>query len=239
MTRRLAYLTAAAVVATAAALATIFAYAPLDDLQGVVQKIFYVHVSSAIVAYVCFALVVLGGVAYLWREYPGADRLARAAAPVGLLFTTVTLVMGSLWAKPIWGAYWVWWDPRLMSTLALWSIYAGYLLVRRLAAPGRREARMAAVVGIVGFFDVPVVHFSVTWWRTTHPQPILANQAGPQLPPEMLLTFMVTLAALLLLGSALVAIRYRAEALADKLAELQMSGYEEAGPVHPAAIPSG
>jgi heme exporter protein C len=231
----LTLLTAAGVAATAAALAMIFLYAPTDDLQGVVQRIFYVHVSSAIVAYVCFAVVLGGGVVYLWKEDPAADRLARAAASVGLLFTTVTLVMGSLWAKPIWGAYWVWWDPRLMSTLALWSIYAGYLLVRRLAAPGRTEARLAAVVGIVGFFDVPVVHFSVTWWRTTHPQPILANQAGPQLPPEMLVTWLVTLAALLLLGAALVAVRYRTEVLAEKLAELRLAASEEPAPVRAAS----
>lgn len=227
-------LTAAGVVATAGALAMIFLYAPTDDLQGVVQRIFYVHVGSAIVAYTCFALVLAGSVNYLWREGVAGDRLARAAAPVGLLFTTVTLVMGSLWAKPIWGAYWVWWDPRLMSTLALWSVYGGYLLVRRLAAPGRSEARLAAVVGIVGFFDVPVVHFSVTWWRTTHPQPILAGGGGPHLPPEMLLTFLVTLAALLVLGMALVAVRYRTEALADRLAEVRFADLEEPAPARPA-----
>jgi heme exporter protein C len=234
MTRRLTLLTAAGVAATAGAVAMIFGYAPTDDLQGVVQRIFYVHVSSAIVAYTCFALVLAGSVNYLWREGVAGDRLARAAAPVGLLFTTVTLVMGSLWAKPIWGAYWVWWDPRLMSTLALWSVYGGYLLVRRLAAPGRSEARLAAVVGIVGFFDVPVVHFSVTWWRTTHPQPILAASGGPHLPAEMLLTFLVALGALLLLGMALVGVRYRLETLADRLAEVRFADLEEPAPARPA-----
>src|SRR3989454_9986696 len=143
----------------------IFLYAPTDALQGPVQRIFYLHVSSAIAAYGCFAVVLLGGAYYLWKDSIAADRLARAGALVGLVFTTVTLVMGMLWAKPIWNTYWTW-DARLTSTLVLWTIYTGYLLVRRLAEPGRQAARIAAVVGIFGFIDVPVVHFSVTWGRT-------------------------------------------------------------------------
>src|SRR5207249_9005009 len=103
---------------------------------------------------------------------------ARSGALIGLLFTTVTLVMGMLWAKPIWNTFWTW-DARLTSTVVLWIIYAGYLLVRRLAEPGRQGARLAAVVGIFGFIDVPVVHFSVTWWRTQHPGPIVVNNALP------------------------------------------------------------
>jgi heme exporter protein C len=140
-----------------------------------------------------------------------ADRFARAGALVGLVFTTVTLVMGMLWAKPIWGTYWTW-DARLTSTLVLWIIYAGYLLVRRLAEPGRQGARFAAVVGIFGFIDVPVVHFSVTWWRTVHPGPIIVNDA---LPPEMLATFFFTMACTLALAAVLIGIRYRIETLAD------------------------
>ena len=112
-------------------------------VQGVVQKIFYLHVPAAIAAYMCFAVVLVGGLVYLWNESPAADRLARAGAEVGLVFTTVTLVMGSIWAKPIWGSYWVWWDARLVSTLVLWLIYAGYLLVRRIAAPGARRRASA------------------------------------------------------------------------------------------------
>jgi heme exporter protein C len=116
-----------------------------------------------------------------------------------------------LWAKPIWGAYWTW-DARLTSTVVLWIIYAGYLLVRRLAAPGPQAARFAAVVGIFGFIDVPIVYFSVTWWRTQHPGPVVVNDA---LPPEMLLTFLVTLACTLVLAAVMIAIRYRIETLLD------------------------
>src|SRR5258708_15893422 len=108
----------------------IFLYAPTDALQGPVQRIFYLHVSSAIAAYGCFALVLIGGIAYLWKENAAADRLARAGALVGLVFTTVTLVMGMIWAKPTWGTYWTW-DARLTSTLVLWILYAASLMIPR------------------------------------------------------------------------------------------------------------
>jgi heme exporter protein C len=191
--------------------AAIFFYAPTDALQGPVQRIFYLHVASAIAAYGCFTVVLLGGGIYLRNGSEVADRFARAGALVGVIFTTVTLVMGMLWAKPIWGAFWAW-DARLTSTLVLWIVYAGYLLVRRLAEPGRQAARLAAVVGIFGFADVPIVHFSVTWWRTQHPGPVIANDA---LPPEMLATFLFTLACTLVLAAVMVGIRYRIETLLD------------------------
>jgi heme exporter protein C len=208
--------------------AAIFFYAPTDYLQGVVQRIFYLHVSSAIAAYGCFAVVLVGGIVYLRNEALEADRVARAGAIVGVVFTTVTLVMGMLWAKPIWNTYWTW-DARLTSTLVLWIIYAGYLLVRRMADPGRQAARLAAVVGIFGFIDVPIVHFSVTWWRTQHPGPIVVNDA---LPPQMLATFLFTLACTLVLAAVLIGIRYRIETLLD--ARLHASA---PAPIIPAAEP--
>ena len=218
MTSRLSPYEKAALAAVAVMLVAagfIFLYAPEDGLQGPVQRIFYLHVSSAIAAYGCFAVVLLGGVVYLWKENATADRLARAGALVGLVFTTVTLVMGMIWAKPIWGTFWTW-DARLTSTLVLWIIYAGYLMVRRLAEPGRQAARFAAVVGIFGFIDVPVVHFSVTWWRTQHPGPIVINDA---LPAQMLLAFLITMACTLYLAAVMIAIRYRIEVLTDQAAE--------------------
>jgi heme exporter protein C len=117
-----------------------------------------------------------------------------------------------LYAKPIWGTFWTW-DARLTSTLVLWIVYAGYLLLRRLADPGRQVARLAAVVGIFGFVDVPIVYFSVTWWRTQHPGPVIVSNA---LPPQMLLTFLVTMTCTLFLAAVLVAIRYRIEMLMDE-----------------------
>src|SRR5438067_8016008 len=191
--------------------AAIFLFAPTDFLQGPVQRIFCLHVSSAIAAYGCVAVVLVGGIVYLRNESAVADRFARAGALVGVVFTTVTLVMGMLWAKPIWNTFWTW-DARLTSTLVLWIVYAGYLLVRRMAEPGRQAARLAAVVGIFGFIDVPVVHFSVTWWRTQHPGPIVVNDA---LPPEMLATFLFTLMCTLAFAAVLIGIRYRIETVLD------------------------
>ena len=206
-------LVGAAVLLMLVAGALIFFYAPEDFLQKEPQRIFYLHVSAAIAAFACFAVVLGASVAYLRTESPRADRLARAAALVGVVLTTVTLGMGMLYAKPIWGAFWTW-DARLTSTLVLWIIYAGYLLLRRLAEPGRQAARFAAVVGIFGFVDVPIVYFSVTWWRTQHPGPVIVTNA---LPPEMLLTFLVTMACTLFLAGTMVAIRYQIETLMDEV----------------------
>jgi heme exporter protein C len=194
----------------------IFLYAPSDALQGPEQRIFYLHVSSAIAAFACFAVVLVGGIVYLRKESLTADRLARSAAVAGVVFTTVTLVMGMFWARPVWNTWWTW-DARLTSTLVLWIIYAGYLLVRRLAEPGRQAARIAAVVGIFGFIDVPVVYFSVTWWRTLHPGPVVTRNA---LPPEMLATFLFTMVCTLLLAAVMIAIRYRIETLTDERHEV-------------------
>jgi heme exporter protein C len=205
-------LAGAAVLLMLIAAALIFFYAPEDYLQREPQRIFYLHVSSAIAAFGCFGVVLVGSVMYLRNGSMTADRLARAAALVGVVLTTVTLVMGMLWAKPIWNAFWTW-DARPTSTLVLWIIYAGYLLLRRLAEPGRQAARWAAVVGIFGFIDVPIVYFSVTWWRTIHPGPVILNNA---LPPQMLLTFLATLVCTLFLAGTMVAIRYRIEALMDE-----------------------
>ena len=205
-------LTGAAVLLMLVSAALIFVYAPEDYLQKEPQRIFYLHVSAAIAAFACFAVVLGASVAYLRTESARADRLARAAALVGVVLTTVTLVMGMLYAKPIWGNFWTW-DARLTSTLVLWIIYAGYLLLRRLGDPGRQVARFAAVVGIFGFVDVPIVYFSVTWWRTQHPGPVIVSNA---LPPEMLFTFLVTMACTLFLAAVMVGIRYRIETLMDE-----------------------
>lgn len=203
---------AAAVVLMLIAAGLIFLYAPEDFLQKEPQRIFYLHVSAAIAAFASFFVVLVGSVIYLRTESLRADRMARAAALVGVVLTTVTLVMGMLYAKPIWGTFWTW-DARLTSTLVLWIIYAGYLLLRALADPGPQAARYAAIVGIFGFIDVPIVYFSVTWWRTIHPGPVIVNDA---LPAPMLLTFLVTLACTMFLAGVMIAIRYRIETLLDE-----------------------
>jgi len=196
----------------------IFLYAPPDAIEGDVQRIFYVHVASAITAYTAFGAVLVGSAFYLWKELLWSDRLARSAAQVGLVFTTVCLVMGSLWGASAWGTYWQWGDARLDSTLVLWLMYAGYLLLRRVATPGRGTARLAAVVGILGCVDIPVVHFSVLWWRTLHPGPVLETGA---LPASMLLAFVVTMLSVLLFAAVLTALRYRIDALREEAAQLR------------------
>jgi len=221
--RTLHLLTGAAVAAMLAAGGMIFLYAPQDAVQGPVQRLFYLHAATAIGAYGCFAAVLAGSVGYLWRSSARGDRLARAAAPAGLVFTVNTFVMGMVYAKPMWN----WdpshtWDARMISTAVMAVVYAGYLMVRRFATPGHPAMRLAAVVGVVGFVDVPVVHFSVEWWRTLHPQ-VLDAPGGPAMPPEMLLTFAVTTVAVLLLAVALVALGYRAEARRDEREERQVA----------------
>ncbi|HEY4864260.1 MAG TPA: cytochrome c biogenesis protein [Candidatus Dormibacteraeota bacterium] len=205
-------LAALAVAGLLIAGAMIFVYAPEDDLQGQVQRIFYIHVSSAVAAFICFGIVAGASLLHLWRGGLRADRLGRAAALVGLVFTVNTIVLGIIWAKPIWN----WdpsqtWDARFTSTVVLGMVYAGYLMVRKFAPPGRQAMRLASVVGIIGFIDVPVVYFSVRWWRTLHPGTVLGAAGGPALPRAMLYTVFVTLVAVLFFAAVLVAIRYRIE----------------------------
>lgn len=218
MTRRLPLLAGIATLGMIGAGLMIFIYAPADALEGDVQRIFYLHVATAIGAFVAFTTVAVAGAVYLLRESPTADRVALAAAEVGLLFTSITLVMGSLYGKGIWGTYWTW-DARLTSTLVLWLMYAAYLLVRRIAAPGRQAARFAAVVGIIGALDIPVVYLSVKWWRTQHPDSVLVTTSGPALPATMLEAFLVTLVATLFLGFVLGLVRYRLEVMTEKVAD--------------------
>jgi len=143
---------------------------PPDAEQGGLIRLMYVHVPAAWVAYLAFAVVFVASVAYLRTRKTRWDRVAAASAEVGVLFTALTIVLGSIWAKPVWGTWWTW-DPRLTTTAILLVIYVGYLAVRRLPDNPARRARWAAVVGIVGFVDVPIVHLSVRWWRSLHQAP--------------------------------------------------------------------
>ncbi len=175
-----------------------FFYAPTDAVQGQAQRIFYFHVPLAWVAYLAFFLVLIGSIGYLWKRERRWDTLAHSSAELGLFLTTLVLITGSLWGKTIWGTWWSW-DPRLTATLVLWFIYLGYIMVRQFTTEAERGRRMSAVLGIVGFIDVPIVHQSVVWWRSLHPDPVVLNANGPQLPGTMLATLMVNLLAFTLL----------------------------------------
>lgn len=193
-----------------AAMAAIFLYAPTELLQGNVQRIFYLHLPLAWIAYLAFSLVFVTSVLYLWKRTPRWDTLAHAAAEVGVVFTTLVLITGSIWARPIWGTWWSW-DARLTTTLVLWFIYVGYLMLRSFVIDERRGARYAAVLGIVGFLDVPIIHQSVIWWRALHPEPVVLAPGGPAMPPAMFQTLVLSLLAFLLLFLWLLQQRYRLE----------------------------
>ncbi len=208
-------------IALMGAMIMIFNYAPEEKTQGIVQKIFYVHVSSAWSSYLAFLVCFVSSILYLVKRDRAWDLLALAGAEVGVIFCTAVLLSGPFWGKPIWGAWWTW-DARLTSTLVLWLIFLGYLLLRPFAGEGERGARFAAVVGIVGFLDIPLVHLSVRWWRTLHPDPVVMNPDGPQLPPEMLQTLLVTLAAFTLLAVSFIAVRAELERLRDLATALRL-----------------
>lgn len=178
MTRLLGWLSALAI---AAGLVLALGYAPREATQGNVQRIMYLHVPAVLVAYLAFAIVLVASIVYLWRRLESADRLANASAEVGVLFTATNIVTGSIWGKPTWGTWWTW-DARLTSVAIMFIIYAGYLLLRRMIEDRERAARFAAVLGIVGALDIPLVHFSVYWWRTLHQPPSLLKPGGATMP---------------------------------------------------------
>lgn len=215
-------LVAGTALAFLAALALVFFYAPLEAVQGIAQKIFYIHVPLAWSAFLSVGIVLAGSVLFLWKREPAGDRLARSAAEVGALLTTLVLVTGSLWGKAVWGTWWTW-DGRLTSTLVLWFLLVGYLLYRSLAeGPAPQTARAAAVIGILAAVDVPIIHLSVEWWRTLHPDPVVlrAGDFGGGLPGSMLLTLVVSFAAFTLLFLTLLVTRYRVAVAEDELEAL-------------------
>lgn len=187
-------------LAATTALVLGFVVAPEDAVQGQAQRLMYVHVPAAWLAYLAFVAVLVCSVGYLTRRDLKWDRRAQAAAELGVGMTALTLAMGSLWGRPIWGVWWVW-DPRLVTTAVLLLIYVGYLGIRGLSDDPTVSARRAAVVGILGFVDVPVVHFSVVWWRTLHQPPtLLTPSANPPIAPLMLLALVAALLAFTLAG---------------------------------------
>jgi heme exporter protein C len=191
-----------------AAIFMVFVYVPTEAQQGIVQRIFYFHVPCAWVAFAAFALVAISGVFYLWLGQQVWDDLGYAAVEIGMLFCTLVLITGSIWAKPIWGAWWTW-DSRLTTTLILWLLYAGYLMLRVLADDTPEAARLAAVIGIVAAADIPIIMVSVRLWRTIHPAVIVTRQGGHGLEdPRMVATLLVSMAAFTALCVWLLMLRF-------------------------------
>lgn len=174
----------------------IFLYAPVEMNQGEVYRIIFLHVPCGLTSFVAYFLVFLGSVAYLWKRSRGADDLAHSAGEVGFVFCSCNLVSGVLWAKPIWGIWWTW-DARLTLTFILWLLFVSYLLLRSYVTSPVRGPLLAAVVGIIGFVDVPIDYMAIRWWRTQHPQPVFMGGEGSGMDPRMKLTFLVSWGAIL------------------------------------------
>jgi heme exporter protein C len=172
----------------------VFFWVSTERTMGVVQRIFYVHVPAAWVAFLAFGIVALCSAMYLWLKDERLDMAAVSAAEGGMLFTTVVILTGPLWARVAWGTWWTW-EPRLTLTLLLWFIYLGYFLVRESTESTQRGKRFAAVVGIVGVLNIPLIHLSVQFFRSLHPAPVVLRPEGPSLPGDMLLTLFTGLGA--------------------------------------------
>ena len=191
-----------------AGLAAAFGYAPRDAVQGNVQRIMYIHVPAILTAYVAIGVVLVCSIGYLWLRRAVWDRVAAAAGELAVCFTALALVTGSIWGKPTWGTWWTW-DARLTSTALLFVIYLGYLLLRSVVDDPERAATYAAVLGIVGALDVPIIHFSVQWWRTLHQPATVLRPQAPAMDPAMLLALGVNLAAFVCTFAYLASRRYR------------------------------
>jgi len=150
----------------------IFMVAPTDSVLGHVQRVFYFHVPIAIMSFLAFFAVFIASLGYLIKRTPKWDAIAHASAEVGVVFVTLALLTGIIWARPIWNTWWTW-EPRLTTTMILWLIYVAYLMVRSYAPSQSKGAIYGAVVGILGFIDVPIVYYSVVWWRSIHPSPVV------------------------------------------------------------------
>ena len=192
--------------------------APTEATMGEIQRIFYYHVPSAIAAFACFFVNLVASLAYLKTRSPRADALALASAQVGVVFCTIVLITGPLWARPVWGIWWTW-DARLTSTLLLWLIYVSYLLLRRFSHAGAMPV-LAAVLAVFGSVDVVFVYMSIRWFRTQHPQPVLFGDKESGLAPAMLHAFLINLLAFFAFGALLVWMRYLLERQQQRVEEL-------------------
>jgi heme exporter protein C len=210
-----------ATVAMLAALWCVFMYVPNERLQGVLQRIFYFHVGSAWAAFLGFIVAAGASALFLWRGHAQHDWLAVAAVEVGMMFCTMVLVTGPIWARPIWGTWWTW-DPRLTMTVILWTIYAVYLVLRSGARDDPQIARYAAVLAIVGVLDIPLIRISVRLWRGMHPSVISAPaDKGGLEDPRMVVALLVTLGAFATLFAWLLWLRYEGLRLRDGLQRVE------------------
>jgi heme exporter protein C len=213
----------------------IFFYAPTEREMGIVQRIFYVHVPSAWVAFMAFGIVALCSLGYLWLKDERLDAISVSAAELGVVFTTIVLITGPLWGRIAWGAWWVW-EPRLTLTLLLWFIYVGYFILRGATESPERGKRFAAILGIVGAVDIPLIHLSVQWFRSQHPKPVILKPEGPTAAPEIVQTLLVSLLAFTLLFFSLLLARYLVERLQGRVDALRVAAALRPGAPAPRGV---
>ena len=200
--------------------------APPDAYQGNAQRIMYLHIPSILTAYLSFFIVFIGSCLFLWKREKRDDILASSAAEIGVLFTALTILEGSIWGKPTWGVWWTW-DARLTLTAILLLIFIGYLMLRSLIEDETRAAVCSAVLGIIGFLDIPLIHMSVYWWRTLHQPPsILRPDKMPweNIHPSMLIALAVNFVAFILLYFYLLSLRFRVGEMEEEARTLKLYG---------------
>ena len=198
------------------ALYAIFLYAPVEKTMGLVQKIFYIHVPAAFLAYLAFFITFIASIAYLYRKDSKWDTIAHCAVETGVIFCTIVLITGPIWAKPVWNVWWTW-DPRLTTTLILWFTYVAYLMLRRSVKENQR-ANLSAVFGIIGFINVPITFFSIRLWRTIHP--VIITSRGLNMSQPMKFTLIITVVAFCFLFFSLLVNRIRLERSKMRIAEI-------------------
>jgi heme exporter protein C len=207
---------------------------PAANLLGaaqIAQRIFFFHVPSAWVGFLAFFVTFVASIAYLWRGGRQWDILALSSVEIGLIFTTMVVTTGPLWAKPTWGVWWVWSDPKLSTVTVLWLIYFAYLMLRNTVEDEARRARLAAVLGIVGFLDVPIVFGAVRWWGQSVAHPIVFGTGGLSDSPRMLTAFLFCLGTFTLLYVVLLIQRVRLERVRHEVERLKSHIIESASHV--------
>ncbi|MBN1231677.1 MAG: cytochrome c biogenesis protein CcsA [Anaerolineales bacterium] len=164
------------------AISLVFFYAPIEKTMGIIQKIFYFHVASAWVGFIGFFFTFISGILFLIKKNRDWDTLAQSSAEIGLVFISATLLTGMLWAKPVWGKFWVW-EPRLTISAVQWLVYLAYLFLRHNYSSSEMSAQFAAVYGCIAFVTVPLSWFAIRWWRSIHPQ--ILSSTGMEISPKM------------------------------------------------------
>ena len=206
-------------IGMAASLYTAFIYAPTEPKMGHIQRIFYFHMGTVWVATIAFIMVFIASIMYLWKETRKWDILAYCSAELGVVFLTITIITGSVWAKPVWNTWWTW-DPQLTTTFILWILYIVYLVLRSSAGNDVKRAKFAAVFGIIAFIDLPLVYISVRVMRGI--SPVVFGPGGGGIAPEMMHALLINMASSTLLFIVLLLERIDLERMSDKLARLKL-----------------